>query len=313
MSGIAIIHPTNLLGKEVVETLERHATQWREVRLLSTLEDEVGSLTDLAGAAALVSRYEPDSLNGISTVYFCGPVADNRPLFKDLPPDATGVVLSPDATSEDGLPVVAGVNTEAARPGTLLVSPHPAVVLLAHLLHPLRELRPESAVATVIQPASMFDNAGLEELFDQTRNIVAMTAQRAMPVFGTQLAFNMLPTTRDNLPLAETLQTVLGGDLPVSLQVVQGGVFHSLSVSLYLRFGKNTSPPAIRKALQAHPYLEAASQPKRLGPIEAAAHEKILFGPVQKDANGGFWLWAVMDNLTRGGALNAIELLQAIQ
>lgn len=313
MSGIAIVHPSNLLGKELVESIERRATQWREVRLLSTLEDEVGSLTYLAGAAALVTRYEPESLHGISTVYFCGPMAANRPLFQDLPPGATGVVLSPDATPEDGVPVVAGVNSEAASLGRILVSPHPAAVLLAHLLHPLRALRPESAVATVVQPVSMFDNPGLEELFETTRNILTMTGQRSSPRFGTQLAFNLIPTTAHALPLSETLQTVLGGDLPVSLQVVQGAVFHSLTASVYLRFAEAPTVKAIRKAFNDHPYLQVAEHPNRLGPIDAAANEKVLFGTLHKDRLGGFWLWAVMDNLTRGGALNALEIVESIQ
>jgi aspartate-semialdehyde dehydrogenase len=301
------------LGKELVETIESRAKQWREVRLLSTHEDEIGNLTDLGGAAALVSRYEPESLHGISTVYFCGPIAANRPLFSDLPSGTTGVVLSPDATSEDGVPVVAGVNTEAAHPGKRVLSPHPAVVLLAHLLHPLRDLKPASAVATVIQPASMHDNAGLEDLFDQTRNIVAMSGPRPSPLFGTQLAFNVIPTTTEALPLAQTLRTVLGGDLPVAMQVVQGGIFHSVTASLYLRFSDKTSAQAIRKVFNGHPYLEIAEHPKRLGPIDAAAHEKVIFGTIQKDDLGGFWLWAVMDNLTRGGALNAVEIVEAIQ
>ncbi len=313
MSGIAILHPANLLGKELTETIESRATQWREVRLLSTREDEVGTLTDLGGAAALVTRYEPESLQGISTVYFCGPIAANRPIFKDLPPGATGVVLSPDATLEDGVPVVAGVNAEAAHPGTILVSPHPAVILLAHLLHPLRGLRPESAVATVVQPASMYDNPGLEELFDQARNIVALSGQRSSPIFGTQLAFNLLPTPADALPLAGTLRSVLGGELPVALQVVQGGIFHSLSASLYLRFSGKATAQALRKAFNGHPYLELAEHPKRLGPIDAAASDKVLVGTIHKDDLGGFWFWAVMDNLTRGGALNAVEIVEAIQ
>lgn len=313
MSGIAIVNPANLLGKELTETIEGRAKQWREIRLLSTREQEIGTLTDVAGAAAVVTQYDPDSLHGISTVYFCGPVAANRPYFKDLPAGAIGVVLSPDATPEDGVPVVAGVNTEAARPGQIVVSPHPAVVLLAHLLHPLRDFRPESAVATVIQPASMFDNEGLEELFEQTRNIVAMVAQRPSPIFGTQLSFNVIPTTTEGGPLAESLQTVLGGTLPVSLQVVQGGIFHSLTVSLYVRFGGNASVQSLRKALGASPYLQVADRPKHLGPIEAAANEKVLFGTIRKDHLGGFWIWAVMDNLTRGGALNAIEIVEAIQ
>lgn len=314
MSGIAIVHPTNLLGKELIETIEGRAKQWQEIRLLSTLEDEVGGLTDLAGAAALVSRYEPESLHGISTVYFCGPIAANRPLFQDIPSGATGVVLSPDATPEDGVPVVAGVNAEAARPGQIVVSPHPAVVLLAHLLHPLRDVRPESVVATVIQPASVHDKEGLDELFEQTRSIVAMTSPRPSPIFGTQLSFNVIPTTTESGSLSETLQAVLGGEsLPVSLQVVQGGIFHSVTASLYVRFGKNTSAQALRKALGSSPYLELADRPKHLGPIEAAASEKVIFGTIRKDHLGGYWLWAVMDNLTRGGALNAIEIVEAIQ
>jgi aspartate-semialdehyde dehydrogenase len=311
MSGIAILHPSNLLGKELTETIENRAKQWREIRLLSTREEEIGTLTDAGGAAALVGRYEPESLQGISTVYFCGPIAANRPLFEDIPPGATGVVLSPDATPEDGVPVVAGVNTEAANLGTVLVSPHPAVVLLAHLLHPLRELRPESAVATVIQPASMYDNPGLEELFEHTRNILTMSGQRSSAIFGTQLSFNLLPTTADALPLGATLQRVIG-DLPVSLQVVQGGIFHSVTVSLYLRFAGKATVQGIRKAFSRHSYLELAEHPKRLGPIDAAAHEKILFGAIHKDGPGG-WIWAVMDNLTRGGALNAVEIVEAIQ
>lgn len=317
MSAIAIVHPTDLLGKELTETLERQSKQWREIRLLSTQEDEVGTLTDVAGAAALVTRYEPESLHGASTIYFCGPIAANRPLFKDVPPDATAVVLSPDATPEDGTPVVAGVNSEAARPGQISVSPHPAVVLLAHLLHPLRGLAPEAMAATVIQPASMFGKAGLEELFDQTRQIVAMTGRQPTPVFGAQLSFNLLPTTADALPLAATLSQVLGGVLggtaPVALQVVQGGVFHSVTASLYVRFGGNATVQGLRKAFNAHPYLEVADHPKHLGPIDAAASDKVIFGAIRKDPAGGFWIWAVMDNLTRGGALNAIEIVEGLQ
>lgn len=316
MSAIAILNPSNLLGKELQETIENRARQWQDIRLLSTREDEVGSLTEVAGAAAMVSRYEPESLQGVSTVYFCGPVAANRPVFDDLPSGTTGVILSPDATLDDGPPVVAGVNSEAARPGQVLVSPHPVVVVLAHLLHPLRNLSPQSMVATVIQPASMFGDPGIEELFEQTRGIVAMVQRRPTPVFGSQLAFNLLPTTADALPLAETLQSVLGEQPPtpqVALQVVQGGIFHSLSVSLYVRFDGNVGIQAVRKALAVHPYLELSDRPRHLGPIDAAASEKVIYGTARKDSLGGFWIWAVMDNLTRGGALNAVEIVEAIQ
>jgi aspartate-semialdehyde dehydrogenase len=309
LSAIVIVHPSGLLGKELRETLENRPEFGFDLRLLSTRDDEIGTLTEIAGAAALVGRYEPESLQGARVVFFCGSMEDNRPILKDLPPETTGIVLSFDATVDDGFPAVAGVNTDAARGHRVLVSPHPAVVLLAHLLHPLRGLDPEEAVATVIQPVSMRDDAGLEELFEQTRQIIAMTRRSPTPVFGAQLSFNVLPTPLSPDPLAAQLQAVLGGPPPVALQILQGAVFHSVSASLYVRFASQPLPSAVRKALSVSPLLEVADKPKHLGPIDAAASDKVIYGNVRKDeAGGGLWLWAVMDNLTRGGALNAIEI-----
>lgn len=312
MSTIAILHPASLVGKELREALENRMKEWREVRLLSTDPDEVGTLTEVMGAAALVQRYEPESLKDVSTLYFCGPVEKNRPLFGDVPPGAIAVVLSPDAAAADGTPVVAGVNTEAARAGVRLLSPHPAVVLLAHVLAPLRAFQPVDLVATLIQPASTQGDPGIQELFEQTREIVAMIGRSPTPVYGAQLSFNLLPTASETLPLSELLQKILPETPPIPLHVLQGSVFHGLAASLYVRFGGSPNPQAIRKALKSNPHIELAEDPGHLGPIDSATTDKVILGTVREDAAGGFWFWAVMDNLTRGTALNAIEVAEAV-
>lgn len=313
MTAIAILHPSNLLGKELRETIEARRPDWADLRLLSSREDEIGTLTEIGGAAALVGRWEPESLRGVDVAFFCGAIEDNRPLLTALPPETLGVVLSFDATMEDGLPVVAGINTSSTGGNRVLLSPHPAVVLLAHLLHPLKSLSPLEVAATVIQPVSMRDEGGLEELFENTRQIVAMTRRTPTPVFGTQLAFNLLPSPLPADPVAAQLRPVLADAPPVALQLLQGAVFHSVSASVHVRLAGDPSPQAVRKALSASPILEVADKPRLLGPIDAAASDKVLFGTVRKDeAAGGLWLWAVMDNLTRGGALNAIEIAEAL-
>lgn len=312
MSAIAILHPGGLVGKELREALENRIKEWREIRLLSTDPEEVGTLTEIMGAAALVNRYEPESLKDASTVYFCGPVEKNRPLFDDVASGATAVVLSPDAAPEDGTPVVAGVNTETARPGVRLVSPHPGLVLLAHVLAPLRSFQPVDLVATLIQPASTQGDPGIQELFEQTREIVAMIGRSPMPVYGAQLSFNLLPTASEGLPLSQVLQKILPETPPIPLQVLQGGIFHGLAASLYVRFGGSPNPKALRKALAANPHVEIAEDPGHLGPIDSANSDKVILGTVREDAAGGFWFWAVMDNLTRGTALNAIEIAEAV-
>lgn len=309
MTAIAILHPTNLQGKELRETIEARHRDWSDIRLLSTHEDEIGTLTEVAGTAALVGRYEPESLEGVDLAFFCGTAEESRPLVAAMPPETTAILLSPDAALDDGLPVVAGVNGEAAQGRRVLVSPHPAAVLLAHLLSPLRGFAPTEAVATLIQPASMRGQPGLEELFENSRQIVSMASRTTTPVFGTQLAFNVLPAPVE--AAGDQLHTVLGGAPPVALQILQGGVFHSISASVLVRCPSNPTLAAFRKALAENPVLEVAYKPRILGPVDAAGSDKVIFGSLRKDDSGAFWLWAVMDNLVRGCAVNAVEIAEA--
>ena len=315
MATLAIVNPTTLLGKELRESVgSRPALAAPEVRLLSTNEEEVGTLTEVGGAAAVVQRLDDAALDGVDVAFFCGGIEPARPVLEAKPGATTAIVLSFDATVEDGRPVVAGVNTGAAERGAVLLSPHPAAVLLAHLLHPLRGPGVEEAVAVVVQPTSMYGEPGLDELFRQTREILAMTSRTPSPIFGRQLAFNLLPVKAAVEPVAAQLRAVLRDEPVVSLDVVQGGVFHSMSASLYVRSPGDPGIKVVRKALGGHPYVELADNPRHLGPIEAAAQEKVLVGAVRQETGGagGYWLWAVMDNLTRGGALNALEIAEAV-
>jgi aspartate-semialdehyde dehydrogenase len=314
MTVLAIVHPNNLLGKELRETLGRddRSISWQEVRLLSPNEQDIGILTEVAGAAALVQRFDPEGLEGVSAVFFCGPIAANRPLLAAMPPEVTAVVLSPDATAEDGYPVVAGINQRPGSATRTLVSPHPAAVLLAHLLQPLAALcEVRQVTATVLQPTSMYDEPGIEGLFEQTRQIVAMTARRRSPVFGpAQVAFNLLPAAQGEAAaasVAAALASVLPAAPRLALQILQAGVFHGLAVSLHVSTDDAPSLPALRKALTAGPYVAVAEDARHLGPIDAAGSDKVLLGPLRRDSHG-FWIWAAMDNLTRGGALNAVEI-----
>jgi aspartate-semialdehyde dehydrogenase len=313
MTKLAIVHPTTLLGKELREHLGEHASLGDDLVLLTTREDELGTLTEVRGRAAVVGRADPDELEGVELAFFAGPMAVNRALLEALPDATTAVVLSPDATRGDGVPVIAGVNLEAAAPGQVLISPHPAAIALAHLLHPLAGLRLERASATLVQPASMREEPALHELFEQTRKILTFSAQEP-GLFGHQLAFNLMPIEGDADAVVGHLAAVLGEDLDLSVHIVQGGVFHGFAVSLYVRFTADPGAEEVRAALRRAPHVELARKPQHLGPIDAAGGGDVMVGRLHPDPRhpGGYWVWAAMDNLTRGGALNAIEIAAAV-
>ncbi len=313
MTRLALLHPSGLLGSELREGLESRRELWREIRLLTTRDDEAGTLTELAGAAAMVTMMEPGDLEEVDVAFFCGGIEESRPVIEALAPASTAIVLSQDAAPRDGRPVVAGVNLESAERGEAILSPHPGAVLLAHLLHPLADFVPRQATATLLQPLSTHSRGALDEVFEQTRSLLRFDPDAPRQIFAAQMAFNVIPDQASSEHLVSHLTAVLASDVEAGVRVLQAGVFHGYGVSLYVKLAADPGLGEVREALAAHPANEPALEPELLGMIDAAGRDEVLVGPVEPDAAGGYWIWAVMDNLVCGGAANAIRILEAVR
>ena len=316
MTTLAVLNPTQLVAQELRKRLDDQPGFYDELRLLTTVEEEVGTLTESRGAAAVVQRLEAATLEGVDLVFVCGPLAVNRGTLESLPAAVRIVILSIDATLEDGVPLVAGVNLDQAPTERVLVSPNPATVHLAHLLHPLRTLGVRRAVATVLQPASVFGGSALDDLFEQARSLLSFQPIAASVAFERQIVFNLLPTDLPTELVARQLTAVLDAPGTIAAQVVQAGVFHSSTASLYVELGQpDATAEDLLDALRGHPEIEVAeADAEPFGPVDAASSEKVLVGHLKPFGTpaGGFWLWSVMDNLTRGGALNALAIARAV-
>ena len=154
----------------------------------------------------------------------------------------------------------------------------------------------------------------LEEVFDQARSLLAFEPVRAGNFYSNQLAFNLLPTPDVSAGLLEQLSPLLGDDVVVSTQSLQAPVFHSLALSLYVELPPDTAQSEVLAALSQNPHVELADESDQLGPIDAASRDHVLVGDIRAAPGrpGAYWIWAVMDNLGRGGALNAVEIAQAM-
>jgi aspartate-semialdehyde dehydrogenase len=313
MARLALIHPTGLLAQELRESLDRRRELWLDLQLLSDSEEEIGQLTEVRGAAAMVQALEESRLEGLDVAFFAGSMEATGPWLERVGGGTRVILLSADAQPQDGQPLVAGVNLESLDPSAVLLSPPPAAIALAHLLHPLRDFTPKRLSATLLQPTSMRGAEALEEVLNQTRAILAFAQNPPKEIFQTQLTFNVLPTEGLEPGVEAHLHAVLGHELPVELQVLKASVFHSYAISAFVELEKDPGTEAVRKALTAHPFIDPSPDPELLGPIDAAARNELLLGTVEPAGRPGVYrVWAVMDNLTCGGALNAIHILEAL-
>lgn len=325
MSRVVLLGADGLVAQELLIALDDHPLGG-DLKLLSLEEEKIGQLTEAAGAAALIGRADAPAVAAADTLVVLGEIEPYRELLAERREGASVVLAGSDASPADGTPVVVGVNSQAAGAGEVLVSPDPGVILLAHLLAPLREDgtggRLRSAAATLVQPASVFDRPGLDELFSQAGRMVSMQSQAPSALFGDrQLAFNLYPALLAPQHLQVDLATVLGTDLeddppPIAAHVLQGPVFHGYSALVHVRLEGPNDPESLTARLAASAFIEPlsadAGQP---APTDVAGADDILLGTVypsgHPDGGDGYWLWAVMDNLTRGGALNVLGILEA--
>jgi aspartate-semialdehyde dehydrogenase len=309
LSVVALVEPASLLGQSLREGLE--ADRDLTIRLVGGDGEEYGTLTRVRDEVVVVQPLSAESLSGADLIIACGDARRQEAALALRPAETPALVVASDFDHPPGALCVRGVTAEAAV-DPVTVSPHAAVLLLCRVLFALAEHRPRRASATLLQPASSRDGRGLEELFEQTRSILAFSDESPRAVFGRQLAFNLLPVPPAPR-LAEQVREILGRPIDVAAQILQTSVFHGLAASLMVELEAPAAGAQVAASLARGPGLELDAAPQGLGPIDVTGREQILLGevvpvPGRPDA---VWLWAVVDNLA-GGAGNALGLARSI-
>ena len=313
---IAIVNPLSLVGNEVKLILSQRSFPYEKLVLLDSSGQTAGAVTEAGDEPAIVAPISDLELEDVDLVFFCGPPASNREwIEKHQTLKFIAVDLSQPTTAEDGKLAIAGMNVEALAGETLIVSPHPVAVPIALVLHQLQSLAPVKAcTAAVVQPASEFEQAGVEELAQQT---VAVLNIKSVPreIFDRQLAFNLYPALERNEEfIVGQIRGLLDPRMEVALFISQGTVFHNHTFSLFVRMREDISIERVEQTLRSNPILAFAEGDQTIGTIDAAGRDEILIADVRADPTiaGGFWVWAVCDNLRRSSALNAVLIAEKL-
>ncbi|HXH40348.1 MAG TPA: Asd/ArgC dimerization domain-containing protein [Thermoanaerobaculia bacterium] len=314
---LGIVNPLTLVGTEIQSILRERSFPFARVVLLDSTGQATGALTEIGDEPAVVLAVSDDELEDCDVVFFCGPAAGNEEWIQRFDKDNfIAIDLSQTSTAVEGTLAVAGVNLEEIGSGDrLLVSPHPVAIPIAIILRQIEFLgRVELCAATVVQPASTFEQTGIEELARQTISVLNIQSV-PQEVFGRQLAFNLYPAAERNEELITAqIRSLTDPDTQLTLLMTQGTIFHSHTFSLFVKTKEDFDVERITASLRANPAIAFAEGDQVFGTIDAAGKDEVLIAEVRADASirGGFWVWAVCDNLRRGSALNAVLVAERV-
>jgi aspartate-semialdehyde dehydrogenase len=332
---IGIVGASSLAGKELSDELGESLLAASDVVLLDD-EDAAGQVTAAGDEVSFIQRLDASSFERMDFVFFAGGAAVTKKHWQDARRAGASIVdLTYALDGETDVlvrsPWVAEVLAEvlaektprdAAEPDLktpAVVAAHPAAVMLALVAGKLQGRLPLTSVAaTVMEPASEYGRAAMDELHQQTVNLLSFqTLPRDQ--YDAQVSFNLLPVLGEaaKVKLAETearirrhYKGLAGATLPaLGLQIVQAPVFHGYVVSMLVELAGTVTVEQVEAALEGEHVDVVSEESDPPSNLSAAGQEDIMVRVSKDSEDGGqstrFWLWLAADNL-KLAALNAI-------
>jgi aspartate-semialdehyde dehydrogenase len=325
---VAIVGAASLKGKEVAEVLRERNFPAVDVRLLDD-DESLGRLEAVGDEMNFIQSIRSEQFERVDFAFFASESRSTRTNWKAardlgntivdlsfaLEDEPGASIRSPWIERQTGHPIAPEL-----QPGPVVVA-HPAATVLAMLaLRSAKAGKVERMIATVYEPASENGQKGMDELHEQTVNLLSFQ-ELPKNVFDIQVAFNMVARygQRSHLVLEAVSQRIhkhyqgIAHDaVEPSLQILQAPVFHGHGFSVYLEMEKPITLADFSQALVGEHVVVSGSPEDAPTNVSAAGQGDILVS-VKRDANqkNGVWLWATTDNL-RVAALTAVECAETM-
>lgn len=326
MYRIAIAGASSLLGKELKDAFEESPLASSTFTLLDD-EPARGQLEQVGDEITFIQPIVLEVWDKVDFAFFCGSPEMTHKYWRDaVRAGATVLDLSGALAGETGVLVRAPWLEYDTSPADLLtpatVPAHPAAVALALLLSRVQQAAPiRTAAVTMLAPASEFGRGAMDELHQQTVNLLSF---QALPraIYDAQAAFNLLSGMGESATVSlPALEMRIRGDYAalgrgrfpaLALQAIAAPVFHGHAFSIAVELDRRVELGIIEEALGGEHVdlvLEDTDSPSNLA---ATGQNDVLvrLRPIVEGRNptqvARFWLWAASDNL-RLHALNAIE------
>lgn len=325
----AIVGAATLKGKELKDVLDERNFPAADIRLLDD-DESLGQLERVQDEVSFVQPVTSAQFENVDFSFFASDAAFTRANWKLAQKAGSAVVDLSYALEEDAsVPVRSpwierelGQHAPVNLESNAVMIAHPAAIALALLL--LRAGKAgviRRASAMVFEPVSERGRSGMDELHEQTVNLLSF---QPLPtrVFGVQVAFNMVarygPAAQPGLEVVESriqrhLHKLLAGNAPdPALLVVQAPVFHAHTLAVHVEMEKAVVPEELSRVLTGEHVQLASSPEDSPSNVNVAGKDTVLLSLQRESTHeNGFWLWAAVDNL-RLAAITATDCASAL-
>ena len=330
---VAILGATGAVGRTLLAVLAERGVAVDRLTLLAS-ERSAGQRLSWGGKEWTVEVPRPGVFRGVDYAIFSAGADRSREWGPVAASEGAVVVDNSSAWRMDpDVPlVVPEVNLAAARerPRGIIANPNCSTIQMVVALQALHKAGGLTrVVATTFQSVSGAGETGLDTLRRENAGEGLTLPLVAQPVEGSpfkrRIAGNVIPqigdfdgegwTGEERKMIDETRKILALPDLAVAATCVRVPVDVGHSVQLMVETERDLSVDAARRALTLFPgILLQGSADGYPTPWEAAGRDPVFVGRIRKDPEfaNTLHLWVVADNLRKGAATNAVQIVQGL-
>ncbi len=327
---VAVVGATGNVGREMLNILEElefpvdkiHAIASRKsIGVEVSFGDKIIKCEDIAQFdfstvdIVLMSVSGAFSKEWSPKIGAAGPIViDNSSAFR-MDPDVPLIV--PEVNPDD----VTWANRK-----NIIANPNCSTAQLVVALKPLHDrAKIKRVVVSTYQSVSGAGKEGMDELFDQTKNVFVLGATPPK-TFPKQIAFNVIPFigtfqddgyTDEEQKMWNETHKILDADIKLTVTCVRVPVMVGHSESVNIEFYTPLDEDEARDILRESPGINVIDKREPTGymtPKEAQGEFPVFISRIRNDptVEHGLNLWVVADNLRKGAALNAVQIAELL-
>lgn len=326
---IGILGATGAVGREMLRILEEYNLPVSELQLLASA-NSTGKALPFRGESILIREAAADSFRGLDFVLGAVEAAQSRQFAPAI--RAAGAVYIDNSSAfrmDPSVPlVVPEVNgSDALTHSGLIANPNCSTIITMMALGGIARLSPiRSIVASTYQAVSGAGINGIRELEAQM-DAAAKGAPMEHRVFPAQIALNVIPfigSITDDLYTDEEMKMQNEGrrilhlpELAVTCTCVRVPVMRSHSISVAVRTERPISVEEANKAISGFPgcrLIENYQGRCYPTPLDTSGQDLVWVGRVRRDLTqeNGLALWCCGDQIRKGAAANAVQILKLL-
>jgi len=330
---VAVLGGTGAVGRTMLDVLSERRINVDRLTVLASPRS-AGTTVRFGGREVTVEVPRPGVFRGVDVALFSAG-GDRSKEWAPRAADEGAVVIDNSSAfrMDPQVPlVVPEVNPKDIenRPRGIIANPNCSTIQMVVALQALRRAAGlVRVIATTYQSVSGAGETGRDALRRELEGEGISGARLGAPVDGSpftrRIAGNVIPQigdfddegwTGEERKMTNETRKILGlPDLPVVATCVRVPVEVGHSVQVTAETEKELTLDSLRRALVVFPGILMAGGPQHFPtPYEIAGRNEVFVGRVRSDPEfpRTFHLWVVADNLRKGAATNAVQILERL-